>query len=315
MASAFLNGCRKNILWHVKHMQFKFQCLIPIWPFREEVGWLLPVVKLGEKKKNPGKAEFHFSEPEDQYRRQHEDILNKDTKKSPRSRSWRGKKPAHVDQGKLVQPTASTGVCLLTGSPALRSRNVVTLVPTIFPCVPTLLPQTLFKTVNFPGLPFSVYNCFLPVHDRKLSPSHFSLVLRLHLSTLLGKAPWSLHALGTMPQHCSEGLSLSSFLLGPLSGLLVLSPAVALSYVLGPFLSTLCSLPWKAHPFSHSPSLWSPGTHVGKPELSSKLSRSVWQSSRVWSTSPGDCSVNPSNLIFLLTLSRSFHCPLVRLQH
>lgn len=58
MASAFLNGCRKNILWHVKHMQFKFQCLIPIWPFREEVGWLLPVVKLGEKKKIQARQSF-----------------------------------------------------------------------------------------------------------------------------------------------------------------------------------------------------------------------------------------------------------------
>ena len=84
MVSAFLNGWKRNILWHVKHwMQFKFQCLFPIWPFREEVGWLLPVVQL-DKKKNPGKAEFHFSEPEDQYRRRHEDILNKDTKNSPR---------------------------------------------------------------------------------------------------------------------------------------------------------------------------------------------------------------------------------------
>lgn len=197
-----------------------------------------------------------------------------------------------------MQPTASMGVCLLTGSPALRSRNVVTLVPTIFPCIPTLLPQTLFKSVNFLGLPFSVYhNRFLLVQDSKLSLSHFSLVLRLHLSALLGKVTWSISA---CTRHCAPTPQWRSFPFLP-------SPGSSLwaARLLSCCCPWLCFGPLPSHslqPPLESPSIftfsitvitWNP--QAGKPELSSKLSRSVWQSSRIWSTPPPDHPVSPSN--------------------
>lgn len=141
------------------------------------------------------------------------------------------------------------------------------------PFIPTLLPQTPFKTLKFPELPFSVshHNCFLPLRDNRLSLSYFLLLLRLYLSTLLGKVTSSLTNLITSSQQGSHSISIWHAALcpnpvvkffpplywGPLSGLFVLSPAVALSYVLGLFLFTRCTLPWKVHPFPCSPSLWS----------------------------------------------------------
>lgn len=66
-------------------------------------------------------------------------------------------------------------------------------------------------------------------------------------------------------EHQPFRVILSSLCFSPLvpflSGLLVLSPAIALSYVLGPFHYSLCTISWKAWTFSCSPSLWSCRAH------------------------------------------------------
>ena len=139
-----------------------------------------------------------------------------------------------------------------------------------------------------------------PLRHQGSPLSYFLLLLRLYLSTLLGKVTSSLTNLITSSQQESYSISIWCATLcptpvvkffpplywGPLSGLFVLCPAVALSYVLGLFLFTLCTLPWKAHPFSCSPSLWSHRTYrhvsLNCPLSSRTQSPSVWQVSPPW---------------------------------
>lgn len=156
------------------------------------------------------------------------------------------------------------------------------------PFIPTLLPQTPFKTLKFPELPFSVshHNCFLPLRDNRLSLSYFLLLLRLYLSTLLGKVTSSLTNLITSSQQGSYSISIWRAPLrpnpvvkffpplywGPLSGLFVFVSCCCPQLCLG--LLSFHSL----HPSLESPSIFmfsntviTQNLQACKPELSSKL--------------------------------------------